>query len=79
MMKDERWKLLVATSDESEVSLVKHHLEAEGILARIEVKTHFAGADNAGREKRFFLYVELDDFETGQQVLEGTEREEEAR
>ncbi|NOY87573.1 MAG: hypothetical protein GXP52_09795 [Deltaproteobacteria bacterium] len=79
MMKDERWKLLVATSDESEINLAKRHLDAEEVQCRIEVRTHFAGDDKAGRARRFFLYVELDDFERGQQVLEGTDWEEDAR
>ena len=64
------WKLLVATSDESEAVLVKGHLESEGIGCRLEVKEKLPGETVGGRAREFLIQVDVDQFELSQQIMD---------
>ncbi len=64
------WKLLVATSDESEANLVKGRLESEGIGCLLEVKNRLPGETRGGRGREFLVQVAVSEFEVSQQVLE---------
>ena len=66
----ERWKLLVATSDESDAYLIKSRLDAEGIPARIEANKDYPGVEHGGRRGEISVYVDLAYFEASLQVLE---------
>jgi hypothetical protein len=79
MAKDERWKLLLATSDESEAYLVKSRLEVEGIPCRIEAAQPYPGVDRGGRTKKVSVSVTLEDFEASLLALEEKDSEEEFR
>lgn len=79
MEKSERWKLLLATSDESEAYLVKSRLEGEGIPCKIEAAQPYPGAEHGGRTKEVSVFVPLVDFEASLQVLEEKDLEEEFR
>jgi hypothetical protein len=79
MVKGERWKLLVATSDESEAYLVKSRLEGEGIPCKIEASQPYPGVDHGGRSKEVSVYVALKDFEASLHALEEKDSEEDLR
>jgi nitrogenase subunit NifH len=79
MEKGERWKLLLATSDESEAYLVKSRLEGEGIACKIEAGLPYPGVGHGGRSKEVSVYVALEDFEASQQALEEKDSEEDFR
>ena len=64
------WKLLIATSDESEAILVKGHLESEGIGCRLEVKERLPGETGSGRAREFLVQVDVEQFELSQQIME---------
>ncbi len=79
MVKSESWKLLLATSDESEAYLVKSRLEGEGIPCKIEASQPYPGVDHGGRSKKVSVYVTLKDFEASLQALEEEDSEEDLR
>ncbi len=79
MVKSESWKLLLATSDESEAYLVKSRLEGEGIPCKIEASQPYPGVDHGGRSKEVSVYVALKDFEASLQALEEEDSEEDLR
>ena len=64
------WKLLVATSDESEAVLVKGRLESEGIGCLLEVNERLPGETSGGRAREFLVQVAVSEFEVSQQILE---------
>ncbi len=70
MVEDVSWKLLIATSDEPEASLLKNRLESEGILCRLLVRNVYPGASHGGRTREIQVYVPTADFEASQLVLE---------
>lgn len=70
MAEKTNWKLLVATSDESEAALVRGQLESEGIECRLEVKERLPGETGSGRAREFLVQVPFSKFEASQQVLE---------
>ncbi len=72
------WKLLVATSDESEAVLVKGRLESEGIACLLEVKERLPGETGGGRAREFLVQVDVSEFETSQQIMEEELADEEA-
>lgn len=65
-----KWKLLLATPDESEVYLLKRRLESEGIVCRVESQNRYPEKSHAGRSREFRAYVPVSAFEASQQVLE---------
>lgn len=73
MTKPTRWKLLVATSDETEAHLLKHRLSSEGIPCRIEAESTYPGVPHGGRSREVQVYVPVTEFETSQQVIENTD------
>ncbi|MDT8396148.1 MAG: DUF2007 domain-containing protein [bacterium] len=72
-----RWKLLVATSDESEAYLVKGRLESEGIECLVEVKDRLPVETQGGRAREFLVQVAVSEFEASQQILDEDMDEEE--
>ncbi len=64
------WKLLVATSDESEAVLVKGRLESEGIECLLEVKERLPEETVGGLTREFLVQVDVSEFETSQQIME---------
>lgn len=76
MTQDRRWKLLVATPDESEAYLIKRMLDGEGLPCRIESEREFPGSEHGGKRREVRVYVTLEDFEVSQQILEERDREE---
>lgn len=64
------WKLLVATSDESEAVLVKGRLESEGIGCLLEVNERLPGETSGGRAREFLIQVDVDQFELSQQIMD---------
>ena len=79
MGKSERWKLLLATSDESEAYLVKSRLEGEGIPCRIEASQPYPGTEHGGKTKEVSVFVPLMDFEASLMALEEKDSEEDFR
>ncbi len=76
MAESGNWKLLIATTDEAEVFLLKSRLESEGINCRIETQNRYPENSQAGRSPEYRAYVSFRDFEASQQVLEEEDREE---
>ena len=72
-----KWKLIMATPDESEVHLLKSRLESEGISCRIETRTSYPEKSQTGRSREFRAYVPLSEFENSQQIVEEDYLEEE--
>jgi hypothetical protein len=70
MTKDRRWKLLMATPDDSEAYLIKQILDGEGIACKIESNRSFPGAEHRGNRGEVLVYVPLENFEVSQQILE---------
>jgi hypothetical protein len=68
-----KWKLLMATSDESEAYLLKNRLESEGILCRVQTSRIYPGNSHGGRTKEFKVFVPVAEFEASQQALEYSE------
>jgi len=79
MVNGERWKLLLATSDESEAYLVKSRLDGEGIACRIEASQPYPGTEHGGRTKEVSVFVPLMDFEASLLALEEKDSEEDLR
>jgi hypothetical protein len=73
MTKPTEWKLLIATSDESEAYLLKHRLVSEGIQCRVRAENTFPGVPHGGRTKEIQVYVPVTEFEASQLVIESTE------
>jgi hypothetical protein len=71
------WKLLIATPDEAEVSLLKSRLESEGISCRVDVQDRYPDKSHVGRSREFMAYVPFGEFEASLQVLEDDEMDEE--
>jgi hypothetical protein len=76
MTKDVSWKLLIATSDEPEASLLKKRLESEGISCRLQVRNIYPEVSHGGKAREFQVYVPGAEFEASQQALEQGELEE---
>ena len=77
MTKEIRWKMLVATSEESEAALLKNRLESEGIRCRLQIRRGFPGAPHGGKTVEAEIYVPLEDFEASQQIVDLGEMDEE--
>ncbi len=76
-MKDIQWKMLMATSEESEAVLLKTRLESEGIRCRLQVRKSFPGIPHGGKTREVELYVPLEEFEASQQIVDLGEMDEE--
>jgi hypothetical protein len=76
MTKTIQWKLLVATSDESEAYLLKHRLESEGISCRLQTNNVYPGVPHGGRTKELHVFVPVTEFESSLHVMEQSEMEE---
>ena len=77
MTKSIQWKMLIATSDESEAYLLKNRLESEGIQCRVQTGVVFPGVSRGGRTKELKVYVPATEFETSQQAVDFSDIEEE--
>ena len=76
MTENGRWKLLVTTSDEAEVYLLKSRLESEGVICRVETLGKYPDESSAGQTREFRAYVALSEFESSQQILDEIDLEE---
>lgn len=65
----------MSTSDESEASLTRSRLEAEGIQCKMHVKSSFPGAEHRGGRRDIQIFVRLENFELSVQVMEENEEE----
>jgi len=79
MGEDGKWKLLITTRDEAEITFLKSRLESEGITCRVEALGGYPERSHTGRSKEYRAYVPLGEFEVSQQVLEEGEMAEEDR
>jgi len=77
MTKDIQWKMLIATSEESEAVLLKTRLESEGIRCRLQVRKNYPGISHGGKTREVEVYVPLEEFEASQQIVELGEIDEE--
>ncbi|UCF31003.1 MAG: DUF2007 domain-containing protein [bacterium] len=75
MAKDVRWKLLVATPDDSEAFLIKRLLDGEEIPCRMEWDRTYPGSEQGAQRRKVRVYVALEDFEASQEILESDDRE----
>lgn len=73
MTKASDWKLLIATSDASEAQLLRHRLISEGIQCKVEEENQYPGVSHGGRTREIRVYVQVTEFESSQQVIEGGE------
>lgn len=73
MSKPAKWKLLIATSDESEAYLLKHRLVSEGIQCLVQAENTYPGVPHGGRTREIQVYVPITEFEASQLVIETTE------
>ena len=71
-----KWKLIMATPDESEVYLLKSRLESEGISCRIETLNKYPEKSQTGRSREYRAFVPVSQFESSQQVIEEDNYEE---
>lgn len=71
-----KWKLIMASPDESEVYLLKSRLESEGISCRIETQNRYPEKSQTGRSREYRAYVPVGEFESSQQVMEEDNLEE---
>jgi hypothetical protein len=76
MTKTNEWKLLIATSDETEAHLLRNRLVSEGIQCRIQEESTYPGVSHGGRTREVQVYVPITEFEASQLVIENTELEE---
>lgn len=76
MTKTIQWKLLIATSDESEAYLLKHRLESEGINCRVQSHSVYPGVPHGGRTREFQVFVPVTEFESSLHVMESGDMEE---
>jgi hypothetical protein len=73
MTETAKWKLLLATSDESEAHLLKNKLVSEGIRCRVQAEKAYPGVPHGGRTREIQVYVPVTEFEASQLVIESTE------
>lgn len=73
MTKPGDWKLLIATSDESEAHLLRRRLVSEGIQCKVKEESDYPGVSHGGRAREIQLYVPVAEFEASQQVVESDE------
>ena len=76
MTKSVEWKLLIATSDEPEASLLKNKLESEGIHCRLQIRNDYPGVPHGGKTREIQVYVPVAEFEASQQIVEFDEIDE---
>jgi len=78
MTKTIKWKMLVATLDESEAYLLKHRLESEGIQCRVQTGNAYPGISHGGRARELQVYVPVTEFEASQQAIDFNDMEEDS-
>ena len=75
MIKADEWKLLIATSDESEAHLLRNRLASEGIRCKLMADPSYPGYAHGGRTREIQVFVPVGEFEASQQVVEIGEME----
>jgi hypothetical protein len=79
MTKADEWKLLIATSDESEAHLLRNKLASEGIRCKLRADNTYPGYPHGGRTREIQVFVPAEEFEVSQQVVEIGDLEEDIR